>query len=67
MDGTLAPVSSEDLDPPLVQEVQRESSSYTLDVLKDRLQQRRVLIGEKRTSCQTLLPPTLRAMYLILM
>ena len=37
VDGSLAPVSWEDLDPALVQEIQRASSSYTLDVLKDRL------------------------------
>ena len=36
-DGGLAPVLWEDLDPTLVQEIQRESSGYTLDVLKDRL------------------------------
>ena len=40
VDGRLAPVPWEDLDPTMVQEVQRESSGYTLDVLKDRLQPR---------------------------
>ena len=35
VDGGLAPVPWEDLDPAMVQEVQRESSSYTLDVLED--------------------------------
>ena len=64
---SLALVSSEDLDPALVQEVQRESSGYTLDVLKDRLRQRRLLLRETSTLCQTVLPPTLPAMYLILM
>ena len=37
VDGGLAPVSWEDLDPAKVEESQRETSSYTLDVLKDRL------------------------------
>ena len=43
VDASLAPVSWEDLDPALVQEIQRESKGYTLDVLKDRLRPR----GEK--------------------
>ena len=30
VDGGLAPVPWEDLDPAIVQEIQRESSSYTL-------------------------------------
>ena len=33
----LAPVTWEDLDPAMVEEIQRGSSGYTLDVLKDRL------------------------------
>ena len=37
VDGGLAPVFWEGLAPAMVQEVQRESSSYTLDVVKDRL------------------------------
>ena len=36
--GGLAPVPWEDLDPAMVQEIQRECSGYTLDALKDRLQ-----------------------------
>ena len=40
VDGGLAPVPQEDLDPAMVQEIQGESSSYTLDVLKDRLRPR---------------------------
>ena len=40
VDGGLAPVPWEDLDPALVQEVQRESSGYTLDVLKTQLRLR---------------------------
>ena len=40
VDGGLAAVPWEDLDPALVQEVQRESSDYTLEVLKDRLRPR---------------------------
>ena len=35
--GSLAPVSWEDLDPAMLQEIQLESSSYTLDVLEDQL------------------------------
>ena len=34
VDGGLAPVPWEDLDPAMVQEIQREGSAYTLDVLK---------------------------------
>ena len=37
VDGSLAPVPCEDLDPTLVQEIQRESSGFTLDVLKSQL------------------------------
>ena len=37
VDGGLAPMPWEDLDPAMVQEVQRESDGYTLSVLKDRL------------------------------
>ena len=37
VDGGLAPVPSKDLDPAMVQETQRESSGYTLDVLKNQL------------------------------
>ena len=37
VDGCLAPVPWEDLDPAMVQEIQRESDSYSLHVLKDRL------------------------------
>ena len=40
VDGGLAPVPWEDLDPAMVQEIQRESSSYTLDVLKNKLRPR---------------------------
>ena len=40
VDGGLAPVPSEDLDPAMVQEIQRESSGYTLDVLKNQLRPR---------------------------
>ena len=40
VDGSVALVSWEDLDPALVQEIQRESSGYTLDALKDRLRPR---------------------------
>ena len=35
VDGGLTQVPSEDLDLAVVQDIQRESSSYTLDVLKD--------------------------------
>ena len=64
VDGGLAPVPWEDLDAALVQEVQRESSGYTLDVLKGQLQRRDTV--ETTPSCMTLLPPTPHAMYLIL-
>ena len=40
VDGGLAPVSCEDLDPAMVQAIQRESSGYTLDVLKNQLRPR---------------------------
>ena len=40
VDGGLAPVPWEDLDPTLVQEIRRDSSGYTLDVLKDHLRPR---------------------------
>ena len=40
VDGGRAPVPWEDLDPAMVQEIQRESSGYTLDVLKNQLQPR---------------------------
>ena len=35
VDGGLAPAAWEDLDPALIKEIQRESSGYTLDVLKN--------------------------------
>ena len=38
VDGSLAPVPWEDLDPAMVQEIERESSGFTLDVLKYQLQ-----------------------------
>ena len=37
VDGSPAPVPWEDLDPAMVQEIQRESSGFTLDVLKNHL------------------------------
>ena len=40
VDGSLAPVSWEDLDPAKVQEIQRESSGYTLNVPKNQLRPR---------------------------
>ena len=40
VDGGLAPVTWEDLDSAVVREIQRESSSYTLDVLKKQLRTR---------------------------
>ena len=40
VDGSLAPLPWENLDPAMVQEIQRESSGYTLDVLKDQLRPR---------------------------
>ena len=40
VDGGLAPVPWEDLDPAMVQEIQRGNSGYTLDVLKNQLRPR---------------------------
>ena len=40
VDGGLAPVRWEDLDPAMVHKILRESSSYTLDVVKDQLRPR---------------------------
>ena len=40
VDGSLAPVFWEDLHPAPVHEIQRDSTGYTLDVLKDRLRPR---------------------------
>ena len=37
VDESLAPVPCEDLDPAMIQKIQRESSGYTLDVLKNQL------------------------------
>ena len=43
VDGSLAPVPWEDLNPAMVQEIQRESSGFTLDVLKNQLRPRDAL------------------------
>ena len=40
VDRSLAPVASEELDSAMVQEIQRESSGFTLDVLKNQLRPR---------------------------
>ena len=40
VDGGLAPVPWEDLDPAMGKEIQRESGGYTLDVLKDQFRPR---------------------------
>ena len=40
VDGSLGPVPWEDLDSAMVQEIQRESSGFTLDVLKNQLRPR---------------------------
>ena len=40
VDRGLAPVPSEGRDPAMVREIQRESSGYTLDVLKNQIQPR---------------------------
>ena len=37
VDGGQSPVPWEDLDPAMVQEIQRESDGYTMSVLKDQL------------------------------
>ena len=68
--GTFAPVSWEDLDPATVQEIPRESSGYTLDILKDGVRHGdgvETTPGEDKYPCWRLLPPTPPAMYLILM
>ena len=43
VDGSLAPAFSEDRDPASVKEIQRESSGYAVEVLKDRLRPRDAL------------------------
>ena len=40
VDGSLSPVPWEDLDRAMVQAIQRESSGFTLDVLKNQLRPR---------------------------
>ena len=65
VDGGLPAVPLEDLDPATVQEIQRESSGYTLDFLKNQLQPRDA--AETSTLCLTLLPPTPPAVYPIVM
>ena len=71
VDGGLAPVPWEDLDPALIQEIQRESSGYTMAVLINQLRPRDTVKttpgGGTSTLCLTLLPPTPPAMFLILM
>ena len=70
VDGRLAPVSWEDLDPDLVQDIQCESSGYPLHVLKDghELEKQWILLmRETSTLCRTLLPPAPPAMYRSLM
>ena len=70
VDGGLAPVPWEDLDPAIIQEIQRESSGYTLDVLKNHLRPRDTEEttpgGDKYVVSDTVAPnsPTV---YLILM
>ena len=70
VDGNLAPVAWEDLDPALVEEIQHESTCYTLNVLKDQLGPGDVLETTLRGDgrlCQTHLTPPSPAMYLTLM
>ena len=70
VDRNLAPVPWEDLDSAMVQEIQRESSGFTLDarnITYDLETPWRLLLGETSTSCLTLLSPTPPALYLILM
>ena len=63
LDGSLASVSWEDWGPALVQEIQRESSGYTLDVLKDRLRPQDVAettrCGDEYVVLNALAPHTL--------
>ena len=54
VDGGLAPVPWEDLDPAMVQEIQCKSSGFTLDVLKNELRPRDAVEttpGGDETSC----------------
>ena len=62
LDEGLAPVLWDDLDPALVQEIQSESSGYTLDVLKDRLRPRDAVKttpgGDEYVVCDAVAPNT---------
>ena len=60
VDGGLAPVPWEDLDPAMVQEIQRESSGYTLNVLRNELRPRDAVEttpgGDKYVVSETVAP-----------
>ena len=60
VDEGLAPVPWEDLDPAMVQEIQRESSGYTLDVLKNQQRPRDAVQttprGDEYVVCDTVAP-----------
>ena len=60
VDGSLAPVPSEDLNPAMVREIQRESSGFTLDVLKNQLRPRDAVEttpgGDEYFVCDTVVP-----------
>ena len=60
VDGSLAPVPWEDLDCAMVQEIQRESSGFTLDVLKNHLRPRDAVEttpgGDEYVVCDTVAP-----------
>ena len=70
VEWSLAPVPWEDLDSAMVQEIQRESSGFTLDVLKNHLRPRDAVEttpgGDEHFVSDTV-APTPPAVYLILM
>ena len=70
VDGSLVLLSWEDMNPALVQEIQHESASCTLDVLTDGLRPQDAVEttpGADKYVVSDAVPPTPAAMYLILM
>ena len=70
VDGSLAPVPWEDLEPATVQKIQAENSGYTLDVLKNQLGPREAIEttpgGDEYVVSDTVAPNS-PCVYLILM
>ena len=60
VDGSLAPVPCEDLDSAMVQEIQRETSGFTLDILKNHLPPQDAVettpAGDEYLVCDTVAP-----------